>query len=109
MAGSSRQGALRLESLCRGAGPGRQPSSRSGCGRTCGFCSVLQRELSDLLFWYQGDSDDALIDTTYSSRTQKKFGTCCAANPSVYRKKRPAGGWDHGTCKATYVVERDGK
>ena len=33
--------------------------------------------------WYKGDSDEAIIDTDVFVANAKKFGTFCAANPSI--------------------------
>jgi acid stress chaperone HdeB len=33
--------------------------------------------------WYKGDSDEAIIDTDVFVENAKKFGTYCAANPSI--------------------------
>lgn len=33
--------------------------------------------------WYKGDSDDAIIDTDVFVENAKKFGTYCAAHPTV--------------------------
>jgi acid stress chaperone HdeB len=33
--------------------------------------------------WYKGDSDEAIIDTDVFVANAKKFGTYCAANPSI--------------------------
>ena len=33
--------------------------------------------------WYKGDSDEAIIDTDVFVANGKKFGTFCAANPSI--------------------------
>jgi acid stress chaperone HdeB len=33
--------------------------------------------------WYKGDSDDAIIDTDIFVENAKKFGSYCAANPTV--------------------------
>jgi hypothetical protein len=33
--------------------------------------------------WYKGDSDEAIIDTDVLVANAKKFGTFCAANPSI--------------------------
>ena len=57
---SSRQGALRLESIRRGIGSGRHPLSRSGRGRTCGLCPALQRELNQWLFAEQPEASPSV-------------------------------------------------
>ena len=33
--------------------------------------------------WYKGDEDEAIIDTDVFVANAKKFGTYCAANPSI--------------------------
>src|SRR3954467_9479347 len=33
--------------------------------------------------WYKGDSDEAIIDTDVFVENAKKFGTYCAANPTI--------------------------
>ena len=33
--------------------------------------------------WYKGDSDDAIIDTEVFVENAKKFGTYCAAHPTI--------------------------
>ena len=33
--------------------------------------------------WYKGDSDEAIIDTDVFVANAKKFGTFCAANPTI--------------------------
>src|SRR5258707_3114487 len=33
--------------------------------------------------WYKGDSDEAIIDTDVFVENAKKFGTFCAANPTI--------------------------
>jgi acid stress chaperone HdeB len=33
--------------------------------------------------WYKGDEDDAIIDTEVFVANAKKFGTFCAANPTI--------------------------
>jgi acid stress chaperone HdeB len=33
--------------------------------------------------WYKGDEDEAIIDTEVFVANAKKFGTFCAANPSI--------------------------
>ena len=33
--------------------------------------------------WYKGDKDEAIIDTDVFVANAKKFGTFCAANPSI--------------------------
>ena len=33
--------------------------------------------------WYKGDSDEAIIDTDVFVENAKKFGTYCAAHPTV--------------------------
>ena len=33
--------------------------------------------------WYKGDSDDAIIDTDVFVENAKKFGTYCAAHPTI--------------------------
>jgi acid stress chaperone HdeB len=33
--------------------------------------------------WYNGDSDDAIIDTEAFVRNAKKFGSYCASNPGM--------------------------
>ena len=33
--------------------------------------------------WYKGDQDEAIIDTDVFVANAKKFGTFCAANPSI--------------------------
>jgi acid stress chaperone HdeB len=33
--------------------------------------------------WYKGDEDEAIIDTDVFVANAKKFGTFCAANPSI--------------------------
>jgi acid stress chaperone HdeB len=33
--------------------------------------------------WYKGDEDEAIIDTEVFVANAKKFGTYCAANPSI--------------------------
>jgi acid stress chaperone HdeB len=33
--------------------------------------------------WYKGDEDEAIIDTEVFVNNAKKFGTFCAANPSI--------------------------
>jgi acid stress chaperone HdeB len=33
--------------------------------------------------WYKGDEDEAIIDTDVFVDNAKKFGTYCAANPSI--------------------------
>src|SRR5438552_16906990 len=33
--------------------------------------------------WYKGDQDEAIIDTHVFVANAKKFGTFCAANPSI--------------------------
>jgi acid stress chaperone HdeB len=33
--------------------------------------------------WYKGDEDEAIIDTDVFVDNAKKFGTFCAANPSI--------------------------
>jgi acid stress chaperone HdeB len=33
--------------------------------------------------WYKGDQDEAIIDTDVFVENAKKFGTFCAANPSI--------------------------
>jgi acid stress chaperone HdeB len=36
--------------------------------------------------WYKGDSDDAIIDTEVFVENAKKFGTYCAAHPTIAEK-----------------------
>jgi acid stress chaperone HdeB len=33
--------------------------------------------------WYKGDEDEAIIDTDVFVENAKKFGTYCAANPTI--------------------------
>jgi acid stress chaperone HdeB len=33
--------------------------------------------------WYKGDSDEAIIDTEVFVANAKKFGTYCAAHPTI--------------------------
>src|SRR6266478_5396408 len=33
--------------------------------------------------WYKGDSDEAIINTEVFVDNAKKFGTCCAKNPTI--------------------------
>jgi acid stress chaperone HdeB len=33
--------------------------------------------------WYKGDSDEAIIDTDVFVENARKFGTFCAANPTI--------------------------
>lgn len=33
--------------------------------------------------WYKGDTDEAIIDTDVFVANAKKFGTYCAANPTI--------------------------
>ncbi len=33
--------------------------------------------------WYKGDSDEAIIDTDVFVENAKKFGSFCAANPTI--------------------------
>ena len=33
--------------------------------------------------WYKGDQDEAIIDTDVFVANAKKFGTFCAANPTI--------------------------
>src|SRR6266404_5181232 len=60
VAGSSDEGARRLEFIRREAGSGRHPSSRSGYGGARRLCSILRRDLNERLFAEQPKPHPAL-------------------------------------------------
>jgi len=48
-----------------------------------GSSDEIKMVLTWLDGWYKGDSDDAIIDTDVFVENAKKFGTYCAAHPTV--------------------------
>jgi acid stress chaperone HdeB len=44
---------------------------------------VIKMVLTWMDGWYKGDEDEAIIDTDVFIDNAKKFGTFCAANPTI--------------------------